>query len=280
MKRLPYILLSFLTACSVAVPDDSDPQVTMAFELVESPMTRGNDLPEYSAGVSAWTLDKELKWMYGSDAEGYLRESRVIPGPDGQWYLEDMGEWPSVNKRMTVIGYAPYERAESCCDEFGVRFSGVDVLDDPIPLLYTQPQVDLHKLSSGGLVSLPLQHALCQMDFNVRKRVPEGEEIRICRIILDNAFHEGDFRSLPYPQWHVSGYASEFEFSEGQPRLMVPQRLCSQVTVEYEYTNAAGLSIMQTVKTREIVKDLNPGCYYTLILTVGVDDVKFLVEIL
>lgn len=280
MKRFPYILLSFLTACSMAVPEDSDPQVIMAFEPVVSPMTRGNDLPGNSVGVSIWTLDKNLNWVYGCEAEDYLTESMIVPGEDGQWYLEDMNVWPSVKKSITVIGYAPYDRVYSCCDEYGVRFSGVNVLDDQTPLMYTQPQADLHKLSSGGLVFLPLQHALCQLDFKVRERVAEGEDIRVGRIVLDNAFHEGDFRSLPQPEWEVSGTASEVEFQEGQSRLMIPQKLCSQVTVEYEYTNAAGLSIVQTVKTREIVKDLKPGYCYTLVLTVGVDDVKFLIEIL
>ena len=127
---------------------------------------------------------------------------------------------------------------------------------------------------------MPLQNALCKLDFKVRSRVGLSEKVEIKRIILDKASYEGDFRSLPQPEWNPSGEVEDVEFVEDIPRLMIPQRLNSTVTVEFEYTNAAGLSIMQSLKTSVIEKELKCGHHYTFILSVGVDDVKFLLEIL
>lgn len=280
MRGLAYIMLLVLTACSVSVPDDTDPDVILAFQPVVSPMTKGDGLADLSVGVSAWTLDKDLDWIYGCEAGEYFRDSRVVPDSDDRWYLEDRIIWPSKNERLTVIGYAPYEAAESCCSVYGVKFVNVKVLEDQTDLLFTAPVADADKHSSGGLVTLPLQNALCKLDFKVRSRVGLSEKVEIKRIILDKASYEGDFRSLPQPEWNPSGEVEDVEFVEDIPRLMIPQRLNSTVTVEFEYTNAAGLSIMQSLKTSVIEKELKCGHHYTFILSVGVDDVKFLLEIL
>ena len=120
-------MLLVLTACSVSVPDDTDPDVVLAFQPVVSPMTKGDGLADLSVGVSAWTLDKDQDWIYGCEAGEYFRDSRVVPDSDDRWYLEDRMIWPSKNERLTVIGYAPYEAAESCCSVYGVKFVNVKV---------------------------------------------------------------------------------------------------------------------------------------------------------
>ena len=280
MRRLAYILLLVLTACSMAVPDDADPQVVLSFQPVVSPMTKAVDMTGLTVGVSGWTMKHGLGWIYGSETEEFLTCSRVVPGPEEKWYLEDMKLWPSSRERLTVIGYAPYEQAQGCDEIYGVRFDDVNVLETQPLLYYTEPQADLVKTVSGGMVSLPLQHALCHMEFKVRSRVAPEEQVSVKRITLDSACYTGDFRSLPQPKWTASGLVRDVEFSVQQPRLMIPQQLSSSVTVEFDYTNAAGLAIPLVLKTAVMEKKLYPGQHYTFVLSVGVDDVKFLSEIL
>jgi len=280
MKRFAFISLLILEGCSMAVPEEADPQVLLAFQPVVCPMTKEAEHSEFTVGVSAWTLAEGESWEYEAPGQVYLSNSRVIPGQEDLWYLEDMGSWPSREERLSVIGYAPFEAASGCDAEFGVRFEDVNVLELDTALFYTEPQTDLIKTSSGGVVPLPMQQALCQMDFKVRTRVSAEEKITVRKITLDDACYTGDFRSLPDPQWKVSGMVSDVEFYQEKPRLMIPQCLNSPVTVEFEYTNPAGLSITQSLKTSLIEKELYPGMHYTYILSVGMDEVKFLLEIL
>ena len=61
---------------------------------------------------------------------------------------------------------------------------------------------------------------------------------------------------------------------------MLTQKLDTEVTVEYDYVTEAGTFITQKLKTTALQKALQPGKNYTFTITVGIDDVKFLVEII
>jgi hypothetical protein len=62
---------------------------------------------------------------------------------------------------------------------------------------------------------------------------------------------------------------------------MLPQVLDTYVTVEFDYTTFAGTTITQTLKTTNPIKTaLQPGRTYTYTLSVGIDDVLFLQELI
>ena len=174
----------------------------------------------------------------------------------------------------------------------GDESTNVDVLEDQTDLLYTEPLADMDKTDCGGVVTVPFRHALCSMNFRVKNRVADNEKIIIKKIILDAARHCGDFRSMPDPRWTLDARTARFVFFEGdyqtghQPSeigdniLMIPQALETPVTVVYEFVTHAGTSITQELKTTLLQKELLPGKNYTFTITVGIDDVKFLVEII
>ena len=63
--------------------------------------------------------------------------------------------------------------------------------------------------------------------------------------------------------------------------LMLPQALNTYVTVEFEYINFDGGTISQTLQTASPLKTvLQPGYNYTYTLSVGIDDVLFLQEVI
>ena len=52
------------------------------------------------------------------------------------------------------------------------------------------------------------------------------------------------------------------------------------VSVEYEYRTASDTGFTTTLKTCALQTNLKPGRHYTYTLSVGIDDVKFLLEII
>lgn len=295
MRRFAYIFLLTLTACSLAVTEDYDPEVALTFNPMSTPYTKSSSevFPsDLVFGVSAWTVGRGVDWIYGCDVKPFVHQEKGVRSSEDSWRLEKTLLWPSVNESMTVVAYAPYSRAAGCSHEYGVRFEDVDVLEDQTDLMYTLPQKDMDKVSTGGIVPLPFLHALCRVDFKVKDRTSPGEQIIVKKIVLQSASFKGSFSSLPQPQWTVgtetspvvffdgSLYSSDNPVMAGESLLMIPQRLRTAVEVEFEYVNAAGYSITQQISSPDMDTDLKPGKHYTYVLSVGVDDVRFMMEIL
>ena len=62
--------------------------------------------------------------------------------------------------------------------------------------------------------------------------------------------------------------------------LMVPQKLDTKISVEFQYTTFANTTITQVIKTVPMKTTLENGRDYTYTLSVGIDDVKFLQELI
>jgi hypothetical protein len=118
------------------------------------------------------------------------------------------------------------------------------------------------------------------------------EEIIIKSIRIDEVKHRGSFTSLPQPRWVVEDAETSLLFFEGEQATrnvsapigrswnVIPQALSTRVTVEYEYRTAANTGFTLTLKTCDLETNLKPGRHYTYTLSVGIDDVKFLLEII
>ena len=166
------------------------------------------------------------------------------------------------------------------------------MLTSQADLLYSEPQADMDKVDRHGVVVLPFKHALAQVDFCVKNRVFKEEEIIIKSIRIDEVKHRGSFTSLPQPSWKVEDAETPLMFFEGEQATsnnaepigrrwnVVPQELSTRVTVEYEYRTAANTGFTLKLKTCDLETNLKPGRHYTYTLSVGIDDVKFLLEII
>ena len=154
------------------------------------------------------------------------------------------------------------------------------------------PQADMDKVESHGLIVLPFKHALSQIDFKVKNRVTANEEIIIKSIKIDEVKYRGYFTSLPEPSWTTGQDTATLFFFEGSQATgtnpedigycwnVVPQVLDTRVTVEYEYRTSPTTGFTQTLKTCDLETNLTPGRHYTYTLSVGIEDVKFLLEII
>lgn len=240
------------------------------------------DAAGMSFGVSAWQFPEEQKWETDQEsAQRFLDAARLVR--DGEVWLPESGDdWPSNRYTLTCIGFAPYEAAAGCDATNGVRFEEVDTSTDPGDLRYTQPQTDLVKSHNGGVVTLPLVQALCEVDFRVRGvNGYEDTEVYVRSITLDEVGIRGDFRSLPAPTWTLHGANAPLTLFEGeiqleytpqkagQTRRLIPQTLNSTVTVEYEFLAPTGARLPQTDTTEPVKRTLEAGRHYTFTLAIS-----------
>lgn len=298
MRRIAsyMLLLLVLAGCTQDHKNVYDPEMQLLFHPVMYVPTKAevsNDYPENQPfSVTVWTLDKEQQWNAGAiSADLYLSEALAYKNDSEHWSLTDDTLWPARDKRSTVIAYSPSEAFEGCSSTEGA-VSTYDMNLTQADLLYTEPQTDLDKVECGGVVVLPFKHALSQVKFNVKNRVDKSEEIIIKSITIDNVRSSGSFTSLPEPEWVLAEDMMPLPFFEGEQKTrsipdpigktwnVIPQLLNTVVTVEYEYRTASDTGFTQTLKTCEMCTDLEQGRQYNYTLSVGIDEVQFLLEII
>ena len=286
MKRIfSYLAMLLAVSCMMDHKQEYDPSMELAFQPVMHVASKAVVGENYPAGqpfaINAWT----------SDGQVYISGGTVAVDEDGGWTLEEGTLWPDRSKRLTIIGYTPAEAFTSCTETEGVTCT-YDIRQSQTDLLYSDPQANLDKVECGGIVFVPFRHALCQVDFEVKNRVAKDEEIIIKSIKVDGIKPEGAFHSLPEPKWKAEGNPVEVLFFEGGQSTrniperigttwnIVPQALNTSVSVEYEYRRASDTGFTTTKKTCALQTNLKPGRHYTYTLSVGIDDVKFLLEII
>ena len=261
--------------------------------------------PDMTFAVKAWSLPRGCQWgdMCGNAIEflplstAYCCEAVVTDTlieenrKDLLWTIEEEVMWPPHNETLAFIAYSPATAVCGCDTESGVTYS-TDITEDQTDLLYSQPCSDRNKVEHGWVVPLQFCHSLCRVDFRVSSRVSKDERITVKSITINALRHKGTFTSLPEPRWKLDASMVSLTFFEGseevghEPQkigcywLVPPQMLDTEVTVEFEYTTAAQTSITQKLSTRPLEVMLKPGFTYTYTLSIGIDDVRFLQEIL
>ncbi len=296
------VLLS-LAGCVSDRAEDYDPAVELAFrpqlyvpmraEVQEGQEGQQGGYPEEQPfGVSAWLLPADESFAdHAAEAREFLTRCEVAYD-GGEWLYTPPKEWSPKSTRLSFIGYAPYGAAAGCDAQKGVTFADVDTSLAQTDLLYTDVVADRSKTQSGGVVAMPFRHALCKVGFRIKNLVAPAEKVVVRSITLDAAAVRGSFRSLPSPAWQLGEGRAPIRFFEGEavtghtPRevgrsvLMLPQDLASAVTVEYDYTNAQGVVLHRRLSTKVVTTRLEAGRHYVYTLSVGIDEVKFLLELI
>ncbi|MGN1211651.1 MAG: fimbrillin family protein [Candidatus Cryptobacteroides sp.] len=293
------VAAALLTAsCTIDRRDTSDFEVPLSFSPAMYMQVDGELLGGYPDdrpfAVWAWTADASSDIPDLTDGmELFLENAKAVHSGSDSWKVGDV-MWPPRDRKMAVMAASPYGAASSCSLSEGIAFDNVDLLSDAIDLLYCTPQTNLYKMHGDGKVMIPFSHALCQISFRVKNRVDAdlGEQIRLKKITLNGAFTSGSFHSLPSPVWTTTGDHSTLTFFEGdsatgnepqavgQSLLVIPQDLNTFVTVEYEYCTGAGTDITQHLITCPLQTPLSSGRRYIYTLSIGIDDVKFVSELI
>lgn len=306
MKKIHCRILLATTALSIACigcvkenREHHDPVVKLAFDPVMQVQVRStvdsenpDEAPQTNTfGVSAWYLDEDISWYAKTnDAVPFLSASQLIQN-GSIWYPESGIDWPSIQYKVTCIGFSPYEAIDACNQTEGVVFREVDTSVDPGDLRYTEPQTDLSKNRNGGIITLPMKPALCEVDFRVRGSVGyEDTNVYVQKIVLNGLRLKGDFQSLPSPTWVLGPEAESLTFFEGdllvdyEPRAVgaarriIPQKLNGTVSVEYEFETPSDDRLHQVETALSIERNLEAGRQYTLTLMVSPTGAEIITE--
>lgn len=286
-----------LTSCTINRQNPYDPDVALIFQPAMYMHVAEDDVERYPVdqnfGISAWSLPVNLDWAESSsDATEYISGIEAESIDDIRWSCKENIGWPSITENLTFLAWAPYEAGCGYSKDEGIFLEVTDILENQTDILYTEPLQDICKLESGGVVPVPFRHALCQISVCVKNRVEADEKITVKNISLDKIAVSGTFRSLEMPQWQTGPHYESVEFFDGEfltgphPEavgrkwLMIPQVIDTPISVEYAFTTASGETITLDLKTPTLKMPLQAGRSYTLTLSIGIDDVKFLKEII
>lgn len=289
------ILPTVGSGCVNEEREHHDPVVQLAFEPVMHAQVRAGETPDNtennSFGVSAWTLGQTKNWSSESEnAEPFLDREKLLR--DGVfWYPESKPDWPPYQYNLACIGFAPFDAVTQCDNSQGVVFDDVDTSTDPGDLRYTLPQANLSKKQNGGVVTLPMIPALCEVSFRVRG-VSEYETARIFvrSISLENVKLKGSFHSLPNPSWELKDATGAINFFEGdwpvgyspqvigETRRIIPQDLDASLRIAYDVVAPSQDRIPEEVFGLEIKRSLSAGHQYTFTLAVSTSGVEVIQE--
>ena len=293
---IPAIIVGIMVSCVKINGTIEDFDVELAFEpAIFSPVkveAKGLYPKGVDFGVTASMLDASCVWAKNfSEAESFLVNEEVEQ-VGNMWMPLSRCNWPDISKTLTIIAYSPYSSSTVCNFTDGVVFNGVNTVEKEEELLYTEPLTDLHKDIYGGVVSVPFKQALCSVGVKVKNLIGLNEKIEIYGIRFNGIRYEGNFHSLPYPSWDLTDSKTNLQFYNGvyestqypvtigNSHKVIPQTLNGVFEVDFRYYTESGTFLDQTVSTRTVETCLEPGRNYSYTLSVGIDEVRFLLEVI
>ena len=231
-----------------------------------------------SFGVRVWTYPDGS----GPEEGTLLLEDARIVQDGGKWCPETPLLWPSKDRKVCAIGYAPYGMASAISQERGVEFEGIDAEAIQDDLLYSDPVPDASK-GRGGVIPLTFYPALCRVDFRMRTDAFPVEKVEVKALRALTLVTRGDFQSLPSPGWTLSGTPGAVTLAEGsfllegEPAVisgqhpLIPQRISTAFEADIDYTDTNGLTSHWTVSTDPVEKNFIPGRSYFVDLMFSVE---------
>ena len=272
--------LGIACACSRVENTGQEEAVQLRFDPVLLAASKADVPGEYPAdvpfGAQVWDYAVGMDVTAGS----VFLDNGEVERINGEWMPGNGLLWPGTDKLLAVLAYSPYGKASQPVSlQEGIRFEAVDTEKDQTDLLYTDLREDLHR-HDGGVVNLPFRHALCYVDFAIRTNALSTERVEIRSLSLTAITTEGSFRSLPEPEWTLTGSRHAVTFFTGLKYIgptntplpgsgawVLPQIVNSSVRVELDYTAPNGDIVPFTLETEPFQKVLEPGRQYTIVLS-------------
>ena len=272
-------MVSALCACSRVESTGVEEAIQLRFDPVLMAVAKADAPGEYPAdvpfGVQVWD------YPLGDDATAgsvFLDDARITQN-NGEWGPTPGVLWPGVDHELAVLAYSPFGKASAVNMTEGIQFKDVDTAVDQTDLLYTELRQGLHR-NDGGVVNLPFHHALCYVDFAVRTNASSEERVEVRSVSIASLVTQGSFRSLPQPEWTLSGPAHPVTFFTGLKLIgstntllpgsgvwVLPQEVNSVIHLDMDYTASNGVIIPFLRESDPLVKILEPGRHYTIVLS-------------
>ena len=297
------ILLTTAAAASVGIGcvneerEVHDPAVELAFDPVMHVQVRSETGEQQTSdeadsfGVSAWHLDETTTWSVDAESAEPVLDMEPLVRDGALWYPQSRIDWPAKQYRLNCIGFAPFEAVTTCSPTEGVVFDGVDTSSDPGDLRYSEPQTELAKSRNGGVITLPMIPALCEIDFCVKGVSGyDDTNVYVRHIAIDKIAVRGSFHSLPDPTWTLAPDPGSIDFFDGDTRVgpeplnvgekrrVIPQETDGVIVVDYEFETPDGNRLHQVVEDLALKRSFEAGRHYTITLAVSPAGVEVIVE--
>jgi len=282
-----------VTGCYHDNPDYYDPEVRMQFSPVIQTAVKADETSVYPTeqpfAVSLWQFDAETEWLDSTIEPFLLKETISFDGEE--WNNGSEMFWPSKEKVLTMIAVSPVGKALDLDHETGVYYKIENVLEDQTDFLYTDLHIGLDKLSNGGIINVPFNHAFCRVDFRVKHNAPETDSVVLTGLTLKEVKIGGEFASLRKQPWAAYNTTADVSFFEGEEELsnypervgasyfMVPQMLSSSLVVSFKYKDRSGVAIPYTLESEPLSHNLLLGRHYSFTVSITLGDPEYKVEV-
>ena len=272
-------------ACVQSEVVSNDEDVLLVFDPILNEISKSAASPgEFPSGQD-FGVDV---WDYPAGAETslweeYLMDARVARSGN-EWKPGGNVLWPERTRHIAVLAHSPFGKASSVGLEKGVEFKDVDVTADQTDLLYCELVRDQAK--SGTVVSVPFRHALCHIDFAMRTNALSSENVEVKSVSVKYFCTQGNFRSIPTPEWALTGQMHQVEFFSGSVSLgslnrplepglwTIPQYIESVVNVKLDYTDTNGILLHLDLDSEPLKLNTEAGRQYSVTMAFVTDDLS------
>lgn len=189
---------------------------------------------------------------------------------DGIWKSAEDHLWCSRNERMSFFALSPADADAGFTREEGITVKGFNAgnpLSDNVPRLEFATLTDSRKPTGDVSTGIVFRNALCEVEFRAKSVASDDIKLSITRLTLSDVATEGDFHSLPQPEWtpgtrqrEVTVFEGNLVLDENEQALgtvlsMIPQNLKPRITLRYNFDSGTGGEIRDI--DVEIERNLN-----------------------
>ena len=220
--------------------------------------------------VWGYALPQDKNWNDDFKGAKTMLEGENYFHSDGIWKSAEDHLWCSRNERMSFFALSPADADAGFTREEGITVKGFNAgnpLSDNVPRLEFATLTDSRKPTGDVSTGIVFRNALCEVEFRAKSVASDDIRLSITRLTLSDVATEGDFHSLPQPEWtpgtrqrEVTVFEGNLILDENEQALgtvlrMIPQNLKPRITLRYNFDSGTGGEIRDI--DVEIERNLN-----------------------
>ncbi len=210
-----------------------------------------------SASFKVWgyTLPAKNNWSDDFGKATAVFEGETFSCSDGCWKSVSDYLWCDKNSRMSFFAVSPADADATFSRDKGITITGFKAED---PLAASQTVVEFATLSdvrkpvADVATGIAFSNALCEVEFWAKSVASDDIKLTVTKLTLSDVGTQGDFHSLPVPEWTISGDRKSVTVFEGNVALgedakplgtvltMIPQNLKPTITLQYSFDSGTG----------------------------------------
>ncbi len=210
-----------------------------------------------SAPFKVWgySLPEEYGWDSACDMAQTVIEGDTFSCTDGCWKSASEYLWCDKGSRMSFFAVSPADASASFDRTNGVSvmgFSAANPLAADQNVLEFASIADVKKPVADEPTGISFTNALCEVEFRAMSVASDDIKLTVTKLTLSDVGTQGDFHSLPTPEWTITGDRKEVTVFDGEVVLgedakplggvltMIPQNLRPKITLHYNFDSGTG----------------------------------------